>query len=97
MAKEIGELMTIADVVYEVVESSNLSSEDMAYVMSRLCNKTRPDWAMMPFQMIAGTMQASGADKCTIKFDNKGSVQCELHAPKGKSLKLNNGEEGGQK
>lgn len=96
MAKTIDELKTIAEVVYEVVESSDLSSEDMAFVMQQVCSAIRPDWAMMPFQMIAGSMQASGAEKCTIKFNKKGRVECSFHAPKGGSLDLKHDEEGGE-
>ena len=33
--KEIGELITIAEVIYETLDSSNLNTEELAFVMNQ--------------------------------------------------------------
>lgn len=97
MAKSIDELKTIADVVYEVVESSNLSCDDMAFVMNQVCNKLHPDWCMMPMYMIYGAMIGCEAKGFKMTINKKGGIDCSFIAGRGKYLDIRNpNEKGGE-
>lgn len=97
MAKAIDELNTIAEVIYEQIESSNLSTSDLAYVMTQVCNKFHPEWCMMPMYMIYGAMISCEAKGFKMTINKKGGIECSFIAGRGKSLDIKEAvEEGGE-